>query len=175
MINQRYRGRTVSSKSYSSDRQKLTNRHPFNRPFFGTTRVNWQQTGKTNLDFTEARDSEWQWHQLGHMQVCTSLQRFQPWPCVCTSVISQSSAKTAERIELVFGMWASFHPSYTVLKGNSVISKSKGTSFWNFVLNSGHRKFCHGISIVKTCYRLSSRKVDAPSLINWAIVGQLSW
>jgi len=30
--------------------------------------------GKTNLDFTEARDSELQWHQLGHMQVCTSLQ-----------------------------------------------------------------------------------------------------
>jgi len=29
---------------------------------------------KTNLDFTEARDSEWQWHQLGHMQVSTSLQ-----------------------------------------------------------------------------------------------------
>jgi len=32
------------------------------------------QKGKTNLDFTAARDSEWQWHQLGHMQVCTSLQ-----------------------------------------------------------------------------------------------------
>ena len=29
---------------------------------------------KTNLDFTEASDSEWQWHQLGHMQVYTSLQ-----------------------------------------------------------------------------------------------------
>jgi len=29
---------------------------------------------KTNLDFTEARDSAWQWHQLSHMQVCTSLQ-----------------------------------------------------------------------------------------------------
>ena len=29
---------------------------------------------KTNLDFTEARDREWQWHQLGHTQVCTSLQ-----------------------------------------------------------------------------------------------------
>ena len=27
-----------------------------------------------NLDFTEARDSEWQWHQLGHMQICTLLQ-----------------------------------------------------------------------------------------------------
>jgi len=24
--------------------------------------------------FTEARDSEWQWHQLGHMQICTSPQ-----------------------------------------------------------------------------------------------------
>jgi len=32
------------------------------------------QKGKTNLDFTEARDSEWQWHQLGRMHVCTSLQ-----------------------------------------------------------------------------------------------------
>ena len=40
----------------------------------GTTRVSRYQKGKTNLDFTEARDSEWQWYQLGHMQVCTSLQ-----------------------------------------------------------------------------------------------------
>jgi len=29
---------------------------------------------RTNLYFTEARDSEWQWHQLVHMQICTSLQ-----------------------------------------------------------------------------------------------------
>jgi len=33
-----------------------------------------QYQGKTNLDFTEARDSEWQWHQLGHMQACISFQ-----------------------------------------------------------------------------------------------------
>ena len=32
------------------------------------------QKGKTNLDFTGARGSEWQWYQLGHMQVCISLQ-----------------------------------------------------------------------------------------------------
>jgi len=32
------------------------------------------QKGKTDLDFSEARDSECQWHQLGHTQVCTSLQ-----------------------------------------------------------------------------------------------------
>jgi len=37
-------------------------------------------SGKTNLDFTEARDSEWQWHQLGHMQVCTLLQTITPAP-----------------------------------------------------------------------------------------------
>jgi len=36
--------------------------------------VSQYQKGKTNLDFTEARDSEWQWHQLGHMQVCISLR-----------------------------------------------------------------------------------------------------
>ena len=46
----------------------------FNGPFSGTTQVSQYQKGKTNLDFTDARDSEWQWHQLGHMQVCTSLQ-----------------------------------------------------------------------------------------------------
>jgi len=36
--------------------------------------VSQNQKGKTSLDFTEARDSEWQWHQLDHMQVCTLLQ-----------------------------------------------------------------------------------------------------
>jgi len=48
--------------------------HPFNGRLSGTTRVGRCQKGKTNLDFTEARDSEWQWHPLGHMQVCTLLQ-----------------------------------------------------------------------------------------------------
>jgi len=51
-----------------------THTRAFNGPFSGTTQVSRYQTGKSNLDFTEAIDSEWQWHQLGHMQVCTSLQ-----------------------------------------------------------------------------------------------------
>ena len=51
-----------------------TQPHPLNDPLFWTARVSRYQKGKTGLDFTEARDSEWQWHQLGHMQVCTSLQ-----------------------------------------------------------------------------------------------------
>ena len=46
----------------------------FNGRLSGTTWVGRYQKGKTNLDFTEARDSEWQWHQLDRMQVGTSLQ-----------------------------------------------------------------------------------------------------
>jgi len=51
-----------------------THTHPFNGPFSGTARVSRYQKGITNLDFTEARDSEWQLHQLGHIQACISLQ-----------------------------------------------------------------------------------------------------
>ena len=34
-----------------------THTHPFNGPFSGTAWVSWYQKGKTNLDFTELRDS----------------------------------------------------------------------------------------------------------------------
>jgi len=50
-----------------------THTHAFNGLLTGTTRMSRYQKGKTNVDFTEARHSEWQWHQLGRMQVCTSL------------------------------------------------------------------------------------------------------
>ena len=40
----------------------------------GTVRLSRYQKDETSLDFTEARHSKWQWHQLGRMQVCTSLQ-----------------------------------------------------------------------------------------------------
>jgi len=51
-----------------------THTHTFNGPFSGNTQVSRYQKGRTNLDSTEARDSEWQWHQLGQMQVCILLQ-----------------------------------------------------------------------------------------------------
>ena len=41
-----------------------THTHTFNGPFSGTTQVSRYQKRKTNLNFTEARDSEWQWHPL---------------------------------------------------------------------------------------------------------------
>jgi len=47
---------------------------PFNGPFSRTTRVIRYQKSKSSLDFLEARDSEWQWHQLDCMQAGTSLQ-----------------------------------------------------------------------------------------------------
>ena len=60
----------TSAQSYSYN----THTHTFNGPLSRITRVSRYQKGKTNLDCTEARDSEWQWHQLGHMQFCTLLQ-----------------------------------------------------------------------------------------------------
>ena len=47
---------------------RLTALCPWLPGWAGTRKV------KPNLDFTEATHSEWQWHQLGHMHVCTSLQ-----------------------------------------------------------------------------------------------------
>ena len=68
---------SFSLLTHSSINQSITHTHthtqPFNGRLSGTTRVSRYQKGKTSLDFTEVRDSEWQWHQLGHMQVCTSL------------------------------------------------------------------------------------------------------
>ena len=92
---------------------------------------------------------------------------------VCLSVTSQCSIKTVERIELVFCTGASFHLSCTVLKVNPDIFKNKGTSLWNFVPNSG-LNIRFGISIVETYYQLSSRNVDAQSVINLTVVGHLS-
>jgi len=45
---------------------KLQHTHTFKSPFPGLPR-----RAGTSMDFSEARDSEWQWHQQGHMQVCT--------------------------------------------------------------------------------------------------------
>jgi len=51
----------------------LTHTHQFNGPFPGLP--GWAGTRKVKpIWILLARDSEWQWHQLGHMQVCTSLQ-----------------------------------------------------------------------------------------------------
>ena len=58
----------------STEQQQQQQQQPFNGLFSRTTWVSRYQKGKTNLDFTEARDSEWQWNLLVHMQVCISIQ-----------------------------------------------------------------------------------------------------
>ena len=77
LISTRVRARRAHARTHTRTHARThthTHTHTFNGPLSGTTRVSRYQKGKTNLDFTEARDSEWQWHPLCHMQVCTSLQ-----------------------------------------------------------------------------------------------------
>ena len=57
--------RTVPSTAFNNTHTHTharTRARAFNGPFSGTTQVSRYQQGKTNLDFTEATDSEWQWH-----------------------------------------------------------------------------------------------------------------
>ena len=72
--------------------------------------------------------------------------------CLSVSVCHKScSVEMAKGIELVFGMGACFHLSYTVLKRNSSTFKDKGTSLWNFVPDSG---------LFASVYRSSKRVID---------------
>jgi len=76
--------------------------------------------------------------------------------CPCLSVcVCQKSVfyRNSWMNRAGFGRGASFHLSYTVLKGNSGIFKNEGTSLWNFFPNSELRTFCFGVSIVETCYQ----------------------
>ena len=94
-------------------------------------------------------------------------------PSVSVSVTSRCSIETDERIDLGFVWPASLLPPVLHCVKRKFVYLPRHF-LWNFVLNFGLRKFRHGISIVEMCYQISSRKVDAQSVINWAVVGQLS-
>ena len=80
--------------------------------------------------------------------------------CLCRSQVGVLSKRTDGLIW--FLAWGLLSTSTTLcFKEIQVSAKNNVTSLWNFFLSSGLRKFRHGISIVKTCYQLSSRKVDA--------------
>ena len=95
--------------------------------------------------------------------------------CVCLSVRLSVTSRCSikKRMNESSRVLACELPS-TRLPEIRLSPKNKSTFLWNFVLNSGLRRFRHGISIVETYYQLSSSKVDAQSVINWAVVGQLS-
>jgi len=74
----------------------------------------------STADFTEARDSEWQWHQLGHMQVCTSLQtdNHASTPPLsflytrCPSCNPTNSAKALKALELYIQIYTLSYSGY---------------------------------------------------------------
>jgi len=95
----------ILSRLLNGKTKKTTKTNLFNGSLSGTTRVGRYQKGTTNLDFTEARDSEWQWHQLDHMQVCISLQHASTLPLSflqarCPSCRPTKSVK-AQKAEVV--------------------------------------------------------------------------
>ena len=96
---------------------------------------------------------------------------------VSVSVTSRCSIKMVERIGLVLA--SVLLSTYPTLRFKEIQVSTKIRvgllPHWNFFINSGLRKFRNSISIVEACYQLSSRKVDAQSVINWAVVSQLSW
>jgi len=107
------------------------------------------QTGKTNLDFTGARDSEWQWHQLGHVQVCTSLQ-------------TDNHASTSLLSFLQAGC-PSCHPTNSVkaLKANKEIVRSLHKNKANWTTQNCNKK--HYSSLKK---RISVTKVNNIMTVN---------
>ena len=124
--------------------------HTFNCPLSGTTWVSRYQKGKTNLDFTEARDSEWQWNPLCRMKVCTSFQ-------------TDNHASTPP-LNFLQARCPSCGPT------NSVKALKTASFFWYFVPNSGIRKFCHSKSIA-----LSAKLVVGPVCDNTYATVDESW
>jgi len=69
---------------------------------------------RTNLDFTEARNNEWQWHQMDHTQICTSPQTdnlpsnppLSFLQAGCPSCCSTNSIKALIRTKI----WTAFFP-----------------------------------------------------------------
>ena len=96
---------------------------------------------------------------------------------LCLSVTSRCSIKRNERINLFFLEWRLFRPA---LSFNEIhvhcMYKNNGTSLWTLFLNSGLKKIWPRHIDRRACYQLilSWRKVDAQSVINWTVVGQLS-
>jgi len=84
------------------------------------------QKGKTNLDFTGARDRERQWYQLGHMEVCTLLQ-------------TDNHASTS--LLKFFTGWVPFLPP------NQQCQSTEGTCLKNFKMGSSYQNSDNNISV----------------------------
>ena len=114
------------------------------------------------LSLSYRRKSAWFMHDSGTaVCVCVSV-------ClsVCLCLTSGCSIETAEQVELFLwhGSFLSPIPQCVIKNWGNCKNKGKLTLLLNYIPNFGLRKFRFGISIVKTCYQLSSSNVDSISL-----------
>ena len=130
---------------------KYNNTHTFNGPFSGTTQASRYQKGITNLDFTEARDSDWQWHQLGHMQVCTSLQ-------------TDNHASTPP-LKFLQARYPSCRPTNSI-KALKAIHHHCNQTWPTLNMQLGHH-----LKRVNICIRLLTQDHQLPQLITWYRAG----
>jgi len=126
-----------------------THTHPFNGPVSGSTRASRYQKGKTNLDFTEARDSEWQWHQLGDRQVCTSLQtdNHTHYSSFFTGRMPflppNQQCQSTEGICVWLGQWMQIHYKQNIIVIKEMVWWSAGVVVWSEVQTCIWPSWCH--------------------------------
>jgi len=135
--------------------------HPCNGPFSETTQVSRYQKGKTNLDFSEARDSEWQWHQLGRMQVCPLAPDRQPHQHP-TTLFLQAGCPSCRRTNRVKALNAKSH--------------TKVSLYYSSAVNSvGHQKKNYVFDLSVHVYVRACSPSGLPSTSNSACSGQTAF
>ena len=93
--------------------------------------------------------------------------------CLSVSVTSRCSIEMSERIGL-FWHGSFLRPIlHYVIRKFIYLQKTRVLPSGMLLYTLDLRKFRHRISIVEVCYQLSSRKVDAHSVINWTVVAKL--
>ena len=91
-----------------------THTHPFNGPLSGTTQVSRYQKGKTNLDFTEARDSEWQYYSISWARlfaICiyrwlAFVQRQSENDCTSLAVLRRNHGSQQQQTSIATGLYS---------------------------------------------------------------------
>jgi len=148
----------------------------------GTTQVSRYQKGKTNLDFTEARDDEWQWHQLGHMQICTSLQTI-TMPAPHHSVFYRPDALPAAQ-PTVSKHWSPFPdtvhqnhncghlPAVPTLCPRGLFS-GEGAGVWGKCPIRGCLDMCVNGCKIRYCHMIDSLLAATPRL--WYCMYAMCW
>jgi len=137
----------------TSDASKPTNTRPFNGTLSGTTRVSRYQKGKTNLDFTGARDSEWQWHQLG-MRKSAPRSRQITTPAHHHSSFLQAGCPSCHPTNSVKALKAANPPNRININKN-IIYSTASTTMNNFTVHLNHIKNCTSKTVHKTPLSLS--------------------